>query len=415
MKRRFSIAYSSTAVHKGERGVILLVTMWIALVLGIIAYSLSFQVRMEMKLAKQYREDAQAQALVQAGVAKAVADLKNDLLLDTSEGGEIFDAEGDVWAQREDKTDIELGNGTFTVWVIDQNSRLNLNTVDLNVLKKILLMLDVKEDDVEKIAHAIIDWRDTDEKPSGGKGEIENKYYSELVREDSDRQYYGDEKDKIIYHCKNDNFTTVEELLDVYGVTPELFYGYNPQERLEQLLSWKKRDEDREIPLGLYDFFTVTSDGTLNVNTATLEVLTAVIEGSGIDESDAEGMAEEIIDYRRKNRTRKIDNDQAFRSWRQLTEVSGISGSAVRRIYAAQRLSTTSSNYQIISIGRVGEVEHKAKVDVVRRMESFNLDEGYGDDERRKARRRRARRESDRDDDFLIKEPTIRVINWLEP
>ena len=78
-------AFKSSSSRSREKGVILLVTLWIAVVLAIIAYSLSYQVRLEMKLTKQFRQSAQARALAQVGIAKAVADLKNDLIIDTSE------------------------------------------------------------------------------------------------------------------------------------------------------------------------------------------------------------------------------------------------------------------------------------------------------------------------------------------
>ncbi|MCD6386055.1 general secretion pathway protein GspK, partial [Candidatus Sumerlaeota bacterium] len=200
-------AFKSSSSRSREKGVILLVTLWIAVVLAIIAYSLSYQVRLEMKLTKQFRQSAQARALAQAGIAKAVADLKNDLIIDTSEGGYRFDAEGDVWANPNDKMDIEYGPGKYSVLIIDKDSLININTARFQVLKELLLTLGVEEDKVEDIAYAIIDWRDPDDRPAGGKGEKENTYYSSLIKDTEENEFLDDES-KIVYRCKNEPFLT---------------------------------------------------------------------------------------------------------------------------------------------------------------------------------------------------------------
>ena len=394
----------------GKRGVVLLMTLWIAVVLSIIAYSMTFQVRLEMKLAKQFRQNAQAEALARAGLAKGIADLKNDLLLDTSEGGERLDGEGDVWANPDDKIDIELGNGFFSVLVVDQNSKININSAHPLVIKELLIALKVDEDEVENIADAIVDWRDSDDQPVGGKGQRENSFYSSLIREDSDEDFPDDE-DVDIYHCKNDYFSSVEELLDVYGVTPKIFYGYDPQERLSVLLGEEDEDE-QTAPPGLRDFVTVLNDDALNINTAPLEVVTAIIAASGIPNTDAKGLAEDVIRYRRKNRRKDFNNEQAFRSWRQLAEVDGFSQTSVRQIYTIQRLTTVSSVFEILSLGEVDDVGYRVKLYVGRTIETFNLDEGYDTPLSGNRNRRRSTGDSR---DLIIREPTVRVIRWLQP
>lgn len=395
-----------------KRGVVLLVTLWIAVVLSIIAYSMTFQVRLEMKLAKQFRQNAQAEALARAGIAKGIADLKNDLLLDTSEGGERLDGEGDVWANPNDKFDVELGNGLYSVLVVDQNSKININSAHPLVLKEILIALGVDEDDVENIADAIVDWRDPDDQQIGGKGQRENSFYSSLIRENNDDKDLPDDEDVDIYHCKNDLFSSVEELLDVYGVTPEIFYGYDPEKQLSVMLGEEDKDERAASPVGLRDFVTVLNDDALNINTAPLEVLTAIIAASGIPNSDAKGLADEIIRYRRKNRRKDFDNEQAFRSWRQLAEVDGFSQTSVRQIYTIQRLTTVSSIFEILSVGEIDDVNNRVKIYVGRTIETFNLDEGY---DTPTSQKRSERRRTGDNRDLIIREPTVRVIRWLQP
>lgn len=394
-----------------NRGVILLGTLWLAVVLAIIAYSLAYQVQLEMKLTKLFRQRAQATALARAGIAKAVADLKNDLMLDVSEEGQRFDAEGDIWANPEDKTDVELGPGTYSVVVTDESGKLNINSVNLEVLKQLLIVLGVEEDKVEEIACAIIDWRDTNERPASGEGDKENVYFSKLIREDQKDKNPDDET--IIYYCKNDNFTTVEELLDVYGITPELFYGYDPHKKLESELARTEKTEEQEARKpGLRDLVTVYGEGYLNVNTASKEVLTAVLAAIGQPGADPEEQAEAIIKYRRKNKNKEIDNEQAFRNWQELAQVEGFNPLIARQMYSVQPLCTTSNVFRITATGRVGEVTQTITATVVRSLEVFNTEELKYE---KLGERLGIKRREEASEETTIREPTIRVLDWLQP
>ncbi|MCX7765413.1 MAG: general secretion pathway protein GspK [Candidatus Sumerlaeia bacterium] len=395
-----------------QKGVILLGTLWLAVVLAIIAYSLAYQVQLEMKLTKLFRQRAQATALARAGIARAVADLKNDLMLDVSEEGQRFDAEGDIWAKPDDKTDVELGQGTYTVVVTDESGKLNLNTVNLEVLKQLLIVLGVDEDKVEEIAFAIIDWRDTNDRPASGEGEKENVYFSKLIRE-AQNDKYADDDETVIYYCKNDNFNTVEELLDVYGITPELFYGYDPHKKLESELERSEKPTEREEKKpGLRDLVTVYGEGHLNVNTASKEVLMAVLAAIGQPGADPEEQAEAIIKYRRKNKDKDIDNEQAFRNWQELAQVEGFNPLIARQMYSVQPLCTASNVFRITATGKVGEVTQTITTTVVRSLEVFNTEELKYEKlgERLETKRRDESRE-----ETTIREPTIRGLDWLQP
>lgn len=97
------------------------------------------------------------------------------------------------WITRPDRE----ADGVQDFGVEDEGSRLNINTAGLRQL----VMLPGMTVDV---AAAIVDWRDQDETPTQNGAEQES--YPE-------------------YRCKNGPFESVEELLLVRGVTPEMLYG----------------------------------------------------------------------------------------------------------------------------------------------------------------------------------------------
>ena len=85
----------------------------------------------------------------------------------------------------------------------DEGSKVNINTASRDMLGRLPGM-------TAEIADSIIDWRDEDE--DAGENGAESTYYGALPRP---------------YRCKNAPFETVEELLLVKGVTPEVLYGYD--------------------------------------------------------------------------------------------------------------------------------------------------------------------------------------------
>jgi len=409
----------------------LILTLWMVTVLSLIAYSLAYEMRLEVRLTKLKKENFIAFQLARAGISKAICDLKNDMVIDRSEDAQVFDAEGDVWVFPEDKINIEMGDGTYTVKIIDEESYLNLNTMNVSVLRELIKYFigEDEDEEAEKIAFAILDWKDPGDIPASGEAPTETEAYQKLIEEDFGLDYDSDEE--ILYRLKNDFFTSVEELLDVYGMTPELFYGFDPEERKAELFKERAEREEDNIhvmditkddleswynrePEGLRDCLTINSSGALNVNTAGEAVLTALIAASGVAGNDPGDLAQAIIDYRRGGSDYDIDNDNAFRNIGELSQVDGLSGPVISRIRSLQRLTTTSTNFRIISVGKYKSARRTIEVVVSRTWESFNVDttdDDYNPDVRRRIRRKD---EDDDDERITVDCPTVRILQWRE-
>jgi len=70
---------------RARRGVIIILTLWLVTVLALIAYSLAYEMRSEGRLTKLKKDQLLAYQLAKAGVAKAICDLKNDMLMERQE------------------------------------------------------------------------------------------------------------------------------------------------------------------------------------------------------------------------------------------------------------------------------------------------------------------------------------------
>lgn len=436
-------------IAMSKKAVILVVTLWMTVVLTLIAYSLTYELQLEVKLTKMRKDSANALAVARAGAAKAIVDLKNDLLFEYAEKDmkRQFDAEGDVWKRPEEgKIDQTMGKdkeakyGFYNVEVIDEESKINLNNASQQVLKAAVMLFGYEDEESADIAFAIIDWRDPDDKPSSGQGEKEGDLYAELQADRDGITYTKDDLQPI--RMKNDLFTTVEELLDVPGMTPELFYGkeatktksgkYKPYSKTKQkyLLQSKERftkqrrsdvkkeflnSDEKEI--GFRDLFTVNSSGIVNVNTASKWVLAAIIGGASENVDDAMKIAEEVVDYRRNNKKEDIDNDKAFTNVGELSMVGEVAGLA-NKMNGIQPLNVMSDNFLIHSIGECGYAKKSLYILVNRSWEVYNLEDAKIKEklEKRKTDLKTFRniKEDESKKNTSVYEPTVRILHWME-
>ncbi|MGD8500212.1 MAG: type II secretion system protein GspK, partial [Phycisphaerales bacterium] len=129
----------------------------------------------------------------------------------------------DLWSDNdEDFNDVVLEDCRFSVRVVDEASKLNINSATKDQLMGLPEML-------EEIADAIIDWRDSNDNPSGAG--VESGYYEGLD--------FG-------YRARNGPFRTIRELLMVKDVTEELFYGEDTNFNGE--LDYNEQDGDENPP-----------------------------------------------------------------------------------------------------------------------------------------------------------------------
>lgn len=418
--------------RRSRRSVAMLLVLWIVTILSLMAYSVVYQMSVETRLSSLRLRGIEAQALARAGVGRAMVDLRNDMIADNGDATKPpFDAEGDVWCKPEEgKLDVEMGNGTFTVVVRDEESLFNLNRMNganRLLLEKIIERVGYEEEDAKIVASAIIDYADADDTPAmdNAPAKTEKYVYAFYAAEDAGESTDLAKLTKA--RVANEPFLTVEGLLDVYGVTPELFFGPDTdeaiyyRERMGEMASdrfmietGKRRDPDEPI-LGLRDYFTVYGSGQLNVNTAPQHVLAALFEAAG--RSDGDRAAETLIRDRRGGRRDNFDNDNAFKAATELTGNASL-GANYGAMSALMPMGTASSTFTLTSTGSVGQVRQTLVVTVERSLALFSRDESFELDERAEEwndlyEDRRTRRE-DKKTERIARVPNVRVIHWRQ-
>jgi len=258
-----------------RKGVALLVVLWLMAALTLIMYAFLGEMQVEYSLAGSYGDEKKAEQLAWSAIDLACVTVDND-----TQG---WQGPNDLWATNPDRFyEIALGDGAFTVlhpsyaddgklqWGLeDEASKININYATKEILMKLPRM-------TEEIADSIIDWRDQDENP--GPSGAESGYYAGL---------------NPAYSCKNAPFETIEELLYVRGITPEILYGRDLN--LNGRIDPSEKDSGSTPDPGLYGLVTVwssdknqTLDGQkkINLNTSTPQQL----QQAGLQQNEIQAM-----------------------------------------------------------------------------------------------------------------------------
>ena len=229
-----------------QRGVALLVVLWIFIFLLVVAFDFSASVREEATAAHRYSDETEGYYIALAGFERGIYEFLQQStgreVVGTQKRTDIFDGR---WREE------TLGGGTLRVRWVDEGGKININRADEATLRRVFTNLGIEEPVKAILVDSIMDWRDPDDlhRASGA----ENDYYRSLTPP---------------YTARNGPFDTVEDLLWVRGMTAELFYGYGDAKG--------KREENVER-LGLREIFTVDSPiDRVNLRTASADVIHAL-------------------------------------------------------------------------------------------------------------------------------------------
>ena len=208
-----------------QRGIALMLVMLVVLALMVIAGSFAYSIKVETKLALNTQSEAEMEWLGRAGVEMARWILFMQKRIPKEAG---YDSLNQFWAGGPGPVDelesaqnpflgmslknIPCGPGSFSLEIVDEERKINVNTVPLPVLQRALSMSGIDAMEAQMLNDAIQDWRDRDDLPRMGGG-AESSSYLDL---------------NPPYEAKNGQIDDIRELLKIKGVTPEMYFGAPP-------------------------------------------------------------------------------------------------------------------------------------------------------------------------------------------
>lgn len=229
------------SARPGERGFALLAVLLVLAMLGVLGAEFAYSMRLEATAVRSYKDGITAGHLAEAAVAQAIREIAGDwaAVMGDDHGELIFFARERTPIPPLSRRDVALGAGHFSYRLRDEEALLNLNTAQPGRLERMLDLLGVQRTQRDQIVDSIQDWRDPNDSPRANGAESD--YYSHLA---------------VPYRARNGNLESINELLQIRGMSPALFHGADGQ-------------------AGLADAVTVRTVGQVNLNTAGPLVLRA--------------------------------------------------------------------------------------------------------------------------------------------
>jgi general secretion pathway protein K len=235
---------SAPTAPSGEGGFALVAVLLVLALIGILGAEFAYSMRLEARAALTYKEGIIGTHLAEAAVQSALRELvgQGTLVAPGEDGLLTFYTAAGIAVPRLPRDKVEAPGGHYSYRITDESARINLNAGQPARVERLLQALKVDKSERDVISASLQDWRDRNDtfRLSGAESD---DYYLKLP---------------VPHRARNANLASINELLQIKGVTPDLFRG------------------TAERP-GLAELVTVAPAATqVNINTASALVLEAL-------------------------------------------------------------------------------------------------------------------------------------------
>jgi general secretion pathway protein K len=350
-------AYTVAASAASQRGMALLVTLTVITLLMTAGLHLNRQVRKTLETAATQRDQLVMNEMAISGVHAAMAVLIKDR--QDSEADSLLED----WASEEAMAAVmdalPFDTGSLKVTIADERAKIQVNALvsfpegqqwnpDQHTLWErfakrlldaftLLEEVEMAETDTATIINSIKDWLDSgDDDATTGLSGVESDYYENLDPP---------------YACKNGPFSHLDEVSLVKGVTPELFFGFGELMGLSNFLTVYGATETEDNRF--------TYDGKININTADLPVVAALLE------EDVADWAQTLVDYRTEQSDGVYKHKEELNNKGWYKNVPGFGSGGIKIKDAL--LTIESHFFRITATASVGDVKMTRSAVVHRR------------------------------------------------
>lgn len=168
-------------ISRGERGVALVLVLWLVVVLGAVAAAVVGSTRNESRLVLNARARTVSRYAAESGIVAGVALLEQRMASGTLPGQQVL-AWSEVDRDFNELSDVPLGNARFGVQLTNLSGRLDLNQAQPEVLGGLFSQF-TSPDAARALVDALLDWRDPDDlvRPQGAEADVYRRAGSPYV------------------------------------------------------------------------------------------------------------------------------------------------------------------------------------------------------------------------------------------
>ena len=187
------------AGRRSQRGVALVIVIWVSILLMVIASTFILERRTEAMVVRNSVSLARAEAAADAGVQRGIFEMYRN------------DNPPERWKRDGTVQEWSFDGIPVRVELRDESAKIDINTAADPLLRGLLLTSGFNDEEATKVMDAILDWRDADslKRPNGA--------------EEADYQAAD-----LTYKPANAPFQAIEELQLVLGMRPDVYRRMAP-------------------------------------------------------------------------------------------------------------------------------------------------------------------------------------------
>lgn len=187
-----------------QRGMALLIVLWVVALLSIIAGSYSYGIRSETSIVSNLKNNAQARSAAQAGVWLAIFQLQHP---DPSQR----------WPANSSVQELSFYGVKLRIKIADEGGKLSLNHVNSNTLARLFVGIGLGTEPAIALADAILDWRDKDDLRRLNGAEAEDYRTAQLGYTPANRPFQSLSELNLVIGMERAVFSRIEQLLTLQG------------------------------------------------------------------------------------------------------------------------------------------------------------------------------------------------------
>lgn len=204
----------SSASRDQEGGIALLAVLWALTLLSLVALALSSSVQDEVRMATYRKEAAQAHALACGGVDTAIMAIAY-LVPEDPSNPPFWN-----WKPGQREGVVPFPGGAARLLIENESGKVDLNVASRGQLIRLFEARGLATDSAETLAAAILHWRAPEQEDDPDAEALDAYYQRAGIRP------------------RHGRFQSVEEVLNVRGMSREIFYGtveVSPQGTIHQI------------------------------------------------------------------------------------------------------------------------------------------------------------------------------------
>jgi general secretion pathway protein K len=197
-----------------ERGIALILVIWVVTLLLAIAGSFLYAMRTDARAARNAAVIARGDALAQAAVSRAII--------------ELFKPQGspEVWGRDGQARRWAFEGAEVTVRLSNESAKIDVNTANNELLKGLFRYAGLSEEDAAKLLDAVLDWRDPDSLKRLNGAEEPDYAQAGLKGRPANYPFQSTEELQLVLGMRAETYQRIAPMITVYsrqsGVNPHL-------------------------------------------------------------------------------------------------------------------------------------------------------------------------------------------------